>query len=142
MAIWVGIFLNNLDGTSVRELEVEADNEVTAVMLLDLYDYDETWQDYSFVEVRAMAVRQSRPQKDLKQPVCVSLVHAYIKAFVTTLVCVPYFSCLCLYKLPLYYGQSPKFHRSGFQVCCKEWTPSTHQKNTRIQALLWMAIAQ
>ena len=129
MATWVGIFLNNLDGNSVRELEVEADDEATAVMLLDLYDYDETWQHYSFVEVykregRKVAVGNTGIQTDLKQPVCVPLVHAYVKAFVATLLCVPYFSCFCFYQSPLYYGQFPKFHRSGLQLCCKDWTPS------------------
>ena len=51
MATWVGVFLNNIDGKSVRELEVEADNEEEAIIQLDLYDYDETWQNYLFVKI-------------------------------------------------------------------------------------------
>jgi hypothetical protein len=51
MATWVGVFLSNIDGKSVRELEVEADNEQEAIIKLDLYDYDETWQDYLFVKI-------------------------------------------------------------------------------------------
>ncbi len=52
MATWVGIFVSNIDGKSVRELEVEASDEVDAVVRLDFYDYDETWRHYSFVEVQ------------------------------------------------------------------------------------------
>jgi hypothetical protein len=52
MATWVGVFVRKIDGKSVREIEVEADNEVDAIVRLDFYDYDETWRQYSFVEVR------------------------------------------------------------------------------------------
>lgn len=52
MATWVGVFINNVDGKTLRELEVEADTEEDAVILLDLYNYDETWQNYSFLEIR------------------------------------------------------------------------------------------
>lgn len=52
MATWVGVFVSNIDGKTLRELEVEADTEEEAVILLDLYNYDETWQNYSFLEVR------------------------------------------------------------------------------------------
>ena len=52
MATWVGVFVNKLDRKSVRELEVEAADEVSAIVKLDLYDYDETWQHYSFVDVQ------------------------------------------------------------------------------------------
>lgn len=51
MAIWVGLFVNNLDKNSVRELEVKASSEVDALVILDLYDYDETWQHYSFFSI-------------------------------------------------------------------------------------------
>jgi len=51
MTTWVGVFVNNLDRKSVRELEVEATDEVSAIVKLDFYDYDETWQQYSFVDV-------------------------------------------------------------------------------------------
>jgi hypothetical protein len=51
MATWVGIFVSNLDGKSVRELSVEASSEVDAIVKLDFYDYDETWRNYSFVDV-------------------------------------------------------------------------------------------
>ncbi len=49
---FVTVFVNNLDRESVRELEVEAGDEVSVIVKLDLYDYDETWQHYSFVDVR------------------------------------------------------------------------------------------
>lgn len=52
MATWVGVFISNIDGKTLRELEVEADTEEEAVILLDLYNYDETWQNYSFLEIR------------------------------------------------------------------------------------------
>lgn len=51
MTTWVGVFINNLDGKTIRELEVEADDEETAIVMLDFYEYDETWQQYSFVEI-------------------------------------------------------------------------------------------
>lgn len=51
MATWVGIFVSNQDGESVRELLVEASDEVDAVVKLDFYNYDETWREYSFVDV-------------------------------------------------------------------------------------------
>jgi hypothetical protein len=52
MATWVGVFVSNIDGKTIRELEVEADDEETAIVMLDFYDYDETWQNYSFVGIR------------------------------------------------------------------------------------------
>jgi hypothetical protein len=52
MAIWVGVFVNSVDGKTIRELEVKADDEETAIVMLDFYEYDETWQNYSFVEIR------------------------------------------------------------------------------------------
>ena len=51
MATWVGVFASKIDGKLVRELEVKANNEEEAIVLLDFYDYDETWQHYSFVTV-------------------------------------------------------------------------------------------
>ncbi|HAJ64553.1 MAG TPA: hypothetical protein DCP31_39395, partial [Cyanobacteria bacterium UBA8543] len=56
MATWVGIFVNNIDENSLRELEIEADDEITAMMLLDLYNYDETWQHYSFIGIHKKEV--------------------------------------------------------------------------------------
>lgn len=52
MATWVGTFVSNREGEPIRELEVEADDEVTAIVRLDFYEYDKTWQHYSFVDVR------------------------------------------------------------------------------------------
>lgn len=52
MATWVGVFVSNIDGKTIRELEVEADSEEDAIVRLDFYDYDETWQHYSFVDIR------------------------------------------------------------------------------------------
>lgn len=51
MATWVGIFVNNLDEQSVRKLVVEASSETDALVKLDFYNYDETWRDYSFVDI-------------------------------------------------------------------------------------------
>jgi hypothetical protein len=51
MATWVGVFVNNLDEHSVRKLVVEASSETDALIKLDFYDYDETWRDYSFVDI-------------------------------------------------------------------------------------------
>lgn len=52
MATWVGTFISNLNGELVRELVVEAEDEVEAITRLDFYDYDETWEPYSLVDVR------------------------------------------------------------------------------------------
>jgi hypothetical protein len=52
MTTWVGVFVSNIDGKTIRKLEVEADDEETAIVLLDFYEYDETWQNYSFVGIR------------------------------------------------------------------------------------------
>ncbi len=60
MATWVGVFVSNIDRKSVRMLEVEASNEVTATVLLDFYDYDPTWQYYSLVDVRKKPVGISK----------------------------------------------------------------------------------
>jgi hypothetical protein len=51
MTTWVGLFVSNLDGKTIRELEVEADDEETAIVMLDFYEYDDTWQQYSFVGI-------------------------------------------------------------------------------------------
>ena len=146
MATWVGTFVNNLDGNSVRELEVEADDEVTAMMLLDLYDYDETWQHYSFVdmhkqEVRDIAARNNCCQKDLKKPVCVPLVHADIKTIFTTLICAHCFSGFCLYNSPFSHGQYTEFNRTEVQVQCKNWTPSKPKYGLYQRGLRGLAIA-
>ncbi len=146
MATWVGIFLNNLDGNSVRELEVEADDEVTAIMLLDLYDYDETWQHYSFVNVQKKEVRAITPvniclHKELQKPVGVPLVEADIKSLFTTLLCIHCFSCFCLCNSPLYDGQFSKFNRTEVPGNCKIWKPSKQKENSRQQVLEGLAIA-
>lgn len=52
MSKWVGIFVSNVDGKTIRELEVEADTEEDAIVMLDFYNYDETWHNYSFVDIR------------------------------------------------------------------------------------------
>lgn len=52
MTAWIGLFSSNIDGKTIRELEVEADTEEEAIVLLDFYEYDETWQHYSFVNIR------------------------------------------------------------------------------------------
>lgn len=146
MATWVGIFVNNLDGNLLRELEVEADDEVTAITLLDLYDYDETWQHYSFVDVQKKNVREfsqrnSRLLKEQKEPIGVPLIHADIQSLLATLICVHSFSCLCLCKAPFYYGQPPEFIRSRVQVHCEDGTRSKPKENIGQQALQWLAIA-
>lgn len=129
MATWVGIFVNNLDGNSLRELEVKADDEVTAIMLLDLYDYDETWQHYSFIsihkqELRDIVARNNRLQKELKNQGFVPLVHADIKCLFTALIFIHCFSYFWLGKSPSYYGQFREFNRTEVQLHCKDLTPS------------------
>ena len=52
MTTWVGVFVSKVDGKTIREIEVEADDEETAVVMLDFYEFDESWQNYSFVEIR------------------------------------------------------------------------------------------
>lgn len=52
MATWIGTFVSNIAGEPVRKLEVEANDEVTALVLLDFYEYDKTWQHYSFVDLQ------------------------------------------------------------------------------------------
>lgn len=51
MATWVGTFASNIAGEPARKLEVEANDEVTALVLLDFYEYDKTWRHYSFVDL-------------------------------------------------------------------------------------------
>ena len=51
MATWVGTFTSNLNKESIRELIVEAEDEVQAIVKLDFYDYDETWEHYSLVDI-------------------------------------------------------------------------------------------
>ncbi|HAA27968.1 MAG TPA: hypothetical protein DCE56_10295 [Cyanobacteria bacterium UBA8553] len=147
MATWVGIFVNNIDENSLRELEIEADDEITAMMLLDLYNYDETWQHYSFIgihkkEVRDIAARNSRSQKQLKEPVGVSLVHADIKSLFTTLICIHCFCSFCLCKSSFYYKQFPAFNKTEVQVHCQKLTPSKRLKSTRQHALQELAFAE
>jgi hypothetical protein len=146
MATWVGIFVSNLDGKSVRQLEVKADDEETAIMLLDLYDYDETWQQYSFVEVQkkerfAIALGNGSLQKelqDLKKTLCMPLANfanVDIRPILTTLVCVHCFSLFGLCKVQYYYGQLREFNRSEYQVCSKDRTDSQTIENTQKQQL-------
>lgn len=51
MATWVGVFVNNRQGHLVRKLVVEASSETDALVKLDFYNYDESWRDYSFVDI-------------------------------------------------------------------------------------------
>jgi hypothetical protein len=67
MAIWIGLFVNNVDGGSVRMLEVNAISETEALTKLDFYEYDETWQRFSFVEVYKKRKLFSTLLVDLKQ---------------------------------------------------------------------------
>jgi hypothetical protein len=143
MATWVGIFVSNLDRKSIRKLEVKADDEETAIMLLDLYEYDETWQHYSFVEVEkkewfAIAVGNSGFQKELNKTLCTpiaSLENIDIRPVLTTLLCVQCFSLFCLCKVQFYYGHLREFNRSEYQVCSKDKTPSNAIENTQKQEL-------
>ena len=146
MATWVGIFVNNFDGHSLRELEVKADDEVTAIMLLDLYEYDETWQHYSFIgihkkEVRDIPAGNNRFQKELKNPICVSMEPADIKCLFTSLICIHCFNCFCLCKSPFYYGQFSKLNKPEVQLHCENVTTSKQQKNIHQHALQELAIA-
>lgn len=51
MATWVGLFVNHIDQGSIRVIEVKATSETEALIQLDFYDYDETWQNFSFVDL-------------------------------------------------------------------------------------------
>ncbi|MEO8891413.1 MAG: hypothetical protein ABI417_07745 [Coleofasciculaceae cyanobacterium] len=51
MATWIGVFINNRQEHLVRKLVVEASSETDALVKLDFYNYDETWRDYSFVDI-------------------------------------------------------------------------------------------
>jgi hypothetical protein len=75
MAIWVGLFVNNIDRSLVRELEITASSEVDALVMLDLYDYDETWQNYSFFSL-------SKKQGDIKTRL-VSLKQYWVQIITT-----------------------------------------------------------
>ena len=52
MTTWIAVLSNDLDGESIRELEVEAENDTAALEKLDSYDYDESWKHYSLVTIK------------------------------------------------------------------------------------------
>ena len=52
MTTWIAVLSNDLDGESIRELEVEAESDTQALEILDSYDYDESWKHYSLVTIK------------------------------------------------------------------------------------------
>lgn len=53
MTTWIATFSNDLDEKApIRELEVEADSQTEATEALNTFNWDESWQGYSLVNVR------------------------------------------------------------------------------------------
>ena len=69
MATWIGLFVNNVDGGSVRVLKIKATSETEALTKLDFYEYDQAWRRFSFVELYKKPRCFSTLIVDLKQAV-------------------------------------------------------------------------
>jgi hypothetical protein len=52
MTTWIAIFSHDLDGESVRELEVEGSNKTEALTNLEAHSFGEGWQHYSLSNIR------------------------------------------------------------------------------------------
>lgn len=52
MTIWIAIYSHDLDGESVRELEVEGQSKDEALNALDRHQFDNDWQHYSLTNIR------------------------------------------------------------------------------------------
>lgn len=52
MTTWIAVLSNDLDGESIRELEIEAESDTEALERLDSYNYDESWKHYSVVTIK------------------------------------------------------------------------------------------
>ena len=56
MSTWIAVLSNDLDGESIKELEVEAESETEAKDKLEAYVYDESWKHYSLVTIKKSVV--------------------------------------------------------------------------------------
>jgi hypothetical protein len=52
MTTWIAVLSNDLDGETIRELEVEAESDTQALEKLDSYVYDESWKHYSLIAIK------------------------------------------------------------------------------------------
>jgi hypothetical protein len=52
MSTWIAVLSNDLDGESIKELEVEAESETEAKDKLDSSVYGEKWKHYSLVTIK------------------------------------------------------------------------------------------
>jgi hypothetical protein len=52
MSTWIAVLSNDLDGESIKELEVEAESDTEAQDKLSAYVYDESWKHYSLVTIK------------------------------------------------------------------------------------------
>ena len=52
MSTWIAVLSNDLDGESIKELEVEAESDTEALKKLEAYVYDKSWKHYSLVTVK------------------------------------------------------------------------------------------
>jgi hypothetical protein len=46
MSTWIAVLSNDLDGESIKELEVEAESDTEAQEKLEAYVYSESWKHY------------------------------------------------------------------------------------------------
>lgn len=52
MSTWIAVLSNDLDGESIKELEVEAESDTEAKEKLETYVYSESWKHYSLVTIK------------------------------------------------------------------------------------------
>jgi hypothetical protein len=52
MSTWIAVLSNDLDGESIKELEVEAESETQALEKLDSCVYGEKWKHYSLITIK------------------------------------------------------------------------------------------
>ena len=52
MSTWIAVLSNDLDGESIKELEVEAESDTEAQEKLETYVYSESWKHYSLVTIK------------------------------------------------------------------------------------------
>ncbi len=53
MTTWIAIYSNDIDGESVKELEIGGETKEEALDNLDNHQFDESWNHYSMVNIRA-----------------------------------------------------------------------------------------
>ena len=52
MSTWIAVLSNDLDGESIKELEIEAESDTEAKEKLEAYVYDKSWKHYSLVTIK------------------------------------------------------------------------------------------